>query len=191
MKTFDEVWKVTDKIPGNFSRRSAEKLYEFAQMVPQYGYVVEVGVDQGRSASLLLEAQRDRMYSLYLIDAWEVGPPDNMEKVQKLREQFGGCVNIMKLKSVEAALSPEQFGTDYCLNHFDLIHIDAYHFDNIDDGGPSLDCAAWMPKVKSGGVACFHDYNSCFPDVNKAVDKYCAGWEDLGDWDGLAIRRKP
>lgn len=113
-----------------------------------------------------------------LVDSWESVLIDNMAKVQKLADRFDGHVTIINAKSVDAAhLVSGPIG---------LIHIDANHYDD----NPGNDCEAWLPKLVSGGVVCFHDYGS-FPAVTAAVDKHTAGWEDLGVWDSLAIRRKP
>lgn len=185
MKTWEELWKFTDSIPGSFTKLSGEKLLKYAMDVPPFGCIVEVGVDQGRSASLLMEAIWHTSTELWLIDKWESILADNALKVHKLRSKFPPSINcyILRESSVNAA-------ADLTLS-IDLIHIDAHHHDDIPDGGPELDCAGWLPKVKSGGVACFHDYDSTFHDVKKAVDKHTAGWEDLGVWDSLAIRRKP
>jgi hypothetical protein len=87
--------------------------------------------------------------------------------------------NIIHAKSTTVAILPGVV--------FDLIHIDANHYDD----NPANDCEDWLPHLLPGGVACFHDYQSTFPAVTEAVDKYTAGWIDLGVWDGLAIRRKP
>lgn len=186
MKTFEEVWEFTDKIPGSFTRLSAEKLFEHAQTVPYEGLIVEVGVDQGRSASVILQAAEALAPTLLLVDSWESVLIENKEKVKRLTDQFPDIMTMIwhgnSLQAVVAIPSSVRI---------DLIHIDAHHFDDTETGGPSRDCEAWMPLVRPGAVACFHDYNSCFPDVNIAVDKFCAGWEDLGVWDGLAIRRKP
>lgn len=184
MKHFIDVWKFTDKIPGSFTRLSGEMLYSAA--LQSNGPIVEVGVDQGRSASLLLAAVAGSDQNVILIDSWESVLIENMAKVEMMALDFPSSIfSVLNMKSVDAAAELK------LLPPIGLIHIDAHHFDDIPDGGPSADCIAWLPMVRAGGVACFHDYNSCFPDVNIAVDKYCAGWEDMGDWDGLAIRRKP
>jgi hypothetical protein len=183
MKSFEEVWAFTDKIPGSFSQVSAEKLYALALSVPNSAMIAELGVNEGRSLSLMLQGTVGRHPSFLLVDTWGSVPPENRFKAEGLVKAFAVNYLLMQMKSTEAAKAFDK--------PLDLIHIDAYHFDNIPDGGPSLDCEMWLPKVKPGGVACFHDYNSCFPDVNIAVDKFTAGWEDLGVWDGLAIRRKP
>lgn len=178
MKPFDEIWQFTDAIPGSFTRLSAEKLYEYARQCE--GTIVEVGVDQGRSASLLLEAARGRC-DVVLIDSWESVLIDNMGKVRSMANRFDSdvVVTIIHGRSVPAAGRIE--------DGIDLIHIDANHY----EPNPALDCEAWLPKLKSGGVACFHDYDSTFHAVKEAVDKYTEGWEHLGNWDSLAIRRKP
>ncbi len=184
MKTFDEIWAFSDTIPGSFTRLSGEKLYEYAMQVPPKAITVEVGVDQGRSASILLAAAESTGAELILADKWESILVDNMYKVQALTRQFSSVRSFI-IHGSSAAV-----GAAYAMD-IDLIHIDAHHHDDISDGGPNLDCQAWLPKVKSGGVACFHDYDSTFHDVKKAVDRYTAGWENLGEWDSLAIRRKP
>ena len=142
---------------------------------------VEVGVDQGRSASVLLHAARIFGASVYLIDSWESVLIDNLWKVQSMAiNNFPDVLcHVINKKSVDAARE--------VVGLIDLIHIDANHYDD----NPAKDCEAWLPKLRSGGVACFHDYGATFPAVTEAVDKYTAGWEDLGIYDGLAIRRKP
>lgn len=178
--TFEEVFEFTDKIPGSFTRVSCAKLYEYALQVPHGGLMVEVGVDQGRSASLMLQAARQNDAAVVLVDSWESVLIDNKAKVDALCEQFPGVRwTTIVGTSVNAA---KAIGAE-----IDLIHIDANHYDD----NPANDCEAWLPKLRSGGIACFHDYESCFPDVTPAVDKYTAGWEHLGNHDGLAIRRKP
>jgi predicted O-methyltransferase YrrM len=182
MKTFDQLWEFTDKIPGSFTRLSGEKLYEFASYVPAGGYIAEIGVDQGRSASLLLAASENTGAHVYLIDSWESILIDNCWKVKRLKEKYKVDGMVMRWFSDEAAGEFED-------GSLDMTHIDAnHHAPHPDD-----DCRLWMPKLKPGGVASFHDYSEAktFTAVKAAVDKYCAGWEDLGEWDSLAIRRKP
>ncbi len=182
MKTFEEVWAFTNNIRGDFTRLSAEKLYAAGLSVPKHGTIAEIGVSYGRSLSVLLQSaiQADALF--VLVDTWENGA-ENLASVKELLRTLQPNCMLLEMKSTAAA--------KIFVEPLDLIHIDAYHFDNIPDAGPSMDCELWLPKVKSGGLACFHDYDSCFPDVNIAVDKFTAGWENLGAWDGLAIRRKP
>ena len=179
---FQEVWEYIKDITGSFTRTNAEKLYEVALQAD--GVMVEVGVDQGRSASVLLFAARQTGASLLLVDSWPSVLIHNMGRVSdRLADDFLDIsCQIAHGLSVEVA--------PIVKSELSLVHIDANHYGE----GPEEDCVAWLPKLRSGGFACFHDYgtgNEAFKAVDVAVDKHCAGWEDLGAWEGLGIRRKP
>jgi hypothetical protein len=184
--TFDDIWPYTDDIPGSFTRLSGEKYYEQAL---QSRTIVEVGVDQGRSASLLLFAARETRAHVILVDSWPGIMIDNLVKVRnRLAADFSDVfVDVLHMPSAHAG--------HWIRETLDMVHIDAHHGDgagNCDTGsGPWIDCQVWLPKLNHGGVACFHDYDATFPAVTDAVNVYTEGWEHLGNWDGLAIRRKP
>ena len=179
MKPFEEVWEFTDKIPGSFQQISGVMLYFYAVQSP--GLMVEIGVDQGRSASILLAAAAQTGARVILIDSWESVLIDNKYKVQKLCDSFPGSKTVIVHGKSEWA---EKLWMD---GEADLIHIDANHCDD----NPDKDCSLWLPKLKSKGIACFHDYDSSFHAVKVAVDKHTEEWEDLGVYESLAIRRKP
>lgn len=142
--------------------------------------LAEIGVDQGRSASVLFESAKQTGSSLILVDSWESVLIDNYYKVKKLADLYPAVVTaIHREKSVDAAAHSDV--------ELSLVHIDAHHYDDW----PTSDCEAWLPKLKSGGVACFHYVGAGFLAVTRAVNDYCERWEDLGNWDSLAIRRKP
>jgi len=173
--TFEEVFQSVDQVPGSFIEESCRAL--FAQALKARGILVEVGVDQGRSASVLLHAVSETGAELILVDSC----PIHISKVQALIESFPNArAEILFKDSVTAALDVP--------GPLSLIHIDADHYGT----SPAEDCRAWLPKIEPGGVACFHDYGSesTFPEVTLAVDKYTKGWEDLGTWGGLAVRRR-
>jgi hypothetical protein len=178
---FREGWWRAEGIPGSYTRLNAAKLWEYAHHVPIGGTIVELGVDRGRSASIILASIETTNADFYLIDSWESILIENRRKVEKLLGEFSRLANyhIVQAKSTPP---PEWFQLG-----IDLLHIDADHY----LGGVDKDCEAWLPQVKHGGVALFHDYGSTFPVVTQSVDKYTVGWEDLGNWDSLAIRRKP
>lgn len=176
---FERAFEYTDKIPGAFNWLSCKKLFEAAQACGG-GMMVEVGVDQGRSASLLLAAARVTGSEVILVDSWESCLVENLEKVRRMTMDFPDVrVRILHMRSVIAS--------DAVPGPIDLVHIDANHYDD----SPDNDCTIWLSKVRPGGYACFHDFESCFPAVTEAVNKHTAGWEDLGSWESLAVRRKP
>ena len=176
---FHSQWQLTDKIPGSFTKTSGFHLFEHALECPNL--MVEVGVDQGRSASLLLAAAYVTGARVILIDSWESLLVDNLQKVRHLISKFPDVsVTIIHETSERAAAL-------WMDGEADLIHIDANHYDD----NPDKDCKLWLPKLKSGGIAAFHDYRSSFPALTDAVDRYTEEWISLGDYDSLAIRRKP
>ncbi len=178
MKPFADIWPFTDSIPGSFTELSASKLYQYA--CGAKGVIAEIGVDQGRSASVLFEAAAQTGASLILVDSWESVLIDNYYKVKRLREFYPSVVTgIHRMTSVDAAHAIDV--------ELSLVHVDANHRDWY----PANDCDAWLPKLKPNGIACFHDYHQSWPSVIAAVNSRTRDWEDLGVWDSLAIRRKP
>ena len=177
---FEQVWKRVDKTPGSFTHMNARKYFEYAAQVPGDGVIVEVGVDQGRSANVLLAVSEMTGVQVRLVDSWESILIDNYQKVLDLVKTYPKAhAVVQRLASKEAAKQLRKA--------VDLVLIDANHYFEA----PGIDCEAWLPKIKDGGIAMFHDYQATFPAVTLAVDKYTANWEDLGSWESLAIRRKP
>jgi len=67
-------------------------------------------------------------------------------------------INPIVMSSVEAARRYEDESLDF-------VYIDADHSYNA----IKADIAAWLPKVKQGGILGGHDYSKLFPGVVKAV----------------------
>lgn len=181
IKDFEPVFLRMNRIPGSYTEMNAATLYKYAMQLDRQDKVVEIGVDQGRSASILLHCANQRGNRVLLIDSWESLLFENYWKVSNLFSRYPAVkVGIIHAKSSEC-VDEEVF------NSIDMLHIDADHY----VGGIDVDCKLWLPKLKSGGVVLFHDYASTFPAVTEAIDTYTEGYEDLGSWDSLAVRRKP
>ena len=181
------VFEFTDRIPGSFTKINVEAYYACAleicrvEPIPVFA---EIGVDQGRSASVIAQAiretQRTEDARLILVDSWESVLIDNKERVRQRLEPFRVHTAILHMKSALAAEEVED-------RSIHMLLIDADHSGDH----PGEDCRLWLPKVKPGGIVCCHDYASGFEAVDLAVARWTAGWEDLGNHDGLAIRGKP
>ena len=140
--------------------------------------IAEVGVFLGRSMSWIFEPCRENGNVIWAVDNWlgagSVRGPKLQEGFLDTRDKWDAR-DFVSIASGDSSEVAGTFDDDY----FDLVMIDGAH----DYEGVKRDLKAWMPKVKSGGVLCGHDYCPKFhPAVIKAVD------ELVGDLDGLAHR---
>jgi predicted O-methyltransferase YrrM len=182
MSDFDRLWSYTT--PSTFHEASARKLYEVALTCK--GVYVEVGVNKGTSATLLLGAAQKTGAKVILVDRWNSVLRDNYETVCKHVAQYFPDVlsEIMFMDSLAAV--PIVRDT---IGQIDLLHLDA---DNGWQNTIGPNCKAWFPLLKPGGIVCIFDYVAApFPQVKEIVDVACEGWEDLGVTGSLAVRRKP
>src|SRR3990167_6750771 len=182
LMTFEEAWAVCDAIPGSFTKTNAQALWDVCQTLPLNAFIAEVGVDQGRSASILMAASKPG-WIVALVDAWESILIDNKLKVENMLKQFSRTEHgLAWIINAPSALAGQDVK-----DPLHLVHIDANHY----SPHPAEDCEVWLPKLVSGGIAAFHDYQATFPAVTKAVDKYTKGWPVVGNFESLAVRRKP
>lgn len=143
---------------------------EIAEWIPAGGTWVEVGVYSGKSFSFGLVECLNRGKKIDMVavdmfpDEWIYGMrPDGLTVWDKFNGgmmPLDGHFRIVKGRSTDAA------------HHFknrsiDFVFIDAAHdYDNV-----TADIAAWLPKVKVGGIMAGHDYDDDYRNgVVKAVN---------------------
>jgi hypothetical protein len=148
------------------------------------GNVCEVGVDAGEYFAQIMRCKPKLAVA---VDGWELCrnttgmySAADLESFAKGQNaffaKFGQCPNVQivnELSFMAAAKFTDGF--------FDFVYIDASH----DYDSASHDIAAWLPKVKRGGVLGGHDYNEGnFGGqpfgVIRAVDELIAakGWRE-------------
>ncbi len=141
---------------------------------------VEVGSWAGRSSHAILSGSKGKVYC---VDTWK-GAKDifdstnAMAKERDMLEVFKRNVghfpnlNIVVKPSIEAA-------KDFEDNSIDVCFIDAGHtYEEVLD-----DIDAWLPKVKSDGILCGHDYlPNTWMGVVKAVDERFGKPDKVVDW---------
>jgi len=165
-----------ETIPG-FSDGPLLDLYrEIARRVPANGSVVEVGSWLGHSAAFLAVEiiNLGKQPTIYAVDTWTgimatnsapwgIDIPGDMCPAfinNMIKGGVGSHVHPMQLSSVQAAAT-------FADGSQDVVFIDGDHtYDFV-----KADILAWMPKVKSGGWLCGHDYRPEDPGVIKAVDE--------------------
>lgn len=184
---FKRAWWMTEDIPGSFTKLNAATYYALAMEMPKDARIVEVGVDQGRSMSMMLQGLYKRQSAkVCLVDSWESVLIDNKAKVEKMIKQFDDDgqlkVHVMHMKSEDAGRLVEN-------ETLDLVHIDGCHYSPVID----LDLDTWCPKIKVGGYLAMHDCKATFPDVDRCVEEKITSnksWRFVGIWDSLAVWRR-
>ncbi len=128
--------------------------YESLEKVVKYAgakKIAEIGVDKGQTTRHIIETCAPELYILVDI----VRDPDLTEFIKSYPH-----IHYHIMPSVEAAKLVDE-------RSFCLVFIDADHtYQAVKD-----DIAAWMPKVKVGGVLCGHDYGRPKWQVTPAVDE--------------------
>jgi len=124
--------------------------------------MAEIGVSKGRLMRVILRSDAGKKITDYFaIDPWENEPHWNRDSdyagVSRYMIWFP-ALKVFRLESIVAApLFPD--------GRLDLVYIDGGH--NYTD--VSQDIAAWLPKIRKGGIVCGHDFGGKRPGVERAV----------------------
>jgi hypothetical protein len=143
---------------------------EFVQILQNGSSFVEIGSWKGRSISFFaVEAiNAEKNIKCFCVDTWR-GSAEHAQEVNVVNdtlhslflnnvEPVAHFITPIRKPSVEAA-------ADFQDESVDIVFIDGDHdYQPVKD-----DIAAWIPKVKNGGLITGHDY--LLPSVKKAVDE--------------------
>lgn len=167
-----------------YTRKEAMLLAKYACQIPVGGTAVEIGVYVGHTASVLLNLEEDLSLGIALVDCWSWMMPHSKASFDLMMERFPNSrYEPFWMLSSEANSKFREMVPAFLI---DYIHIDGDH--DWRDTGVNNDCELWLPLLRSGGVAVFHDHN-CEP-VARAVAQYCPGW--AGEQAGrTVVRIKP
>lgn len=161
VRSFEDMWAVTDTIFGAFTQDEARTLYTSAVEMGEKKNFVEIGCYMGRSTSLLSMIAKDNQCDFTTIDIFITTPEgvsDPKAEFIKNMQAVDGNYTLMNMESEEAAGIYKQ--------KVDLIFIDGDHQDFM----VQKDIDLWQPKMNKGGLMLFHDYGSSWVGVGKAVD---------------------
>jgi predicted O-methyltransferase YrrM len=128
-------------------RRGLQKLI---QHLPKHIEMVEVGCYRGESTEMFLQ----HVKILHAVDIWTVPETEAM-----FDDALRNYKNMRKIKkpSTEAA-------KDFKAGSLGFVYIDADHTHKA----VKEDIAAWLPKIKRGGMIGGHDY--CFASYPGVID---------------------
>lgn len=151
---------------------------EFIRNLPKNSVGAEIGVFSSYLTMMIVEeVQPSKLYTVDAFQAWSENsgydgdfPHENNELIaRELTKQYE-CVDLrVGMSAVVATSFPSE-----CL---DWVYIDACH----EYYWAKKDFDAWIPKVRSGGLICGHDYPSPYLDeaqdqfmgVKQVVAEYC------------------
>lgn len=149
--------------------------------LPRASQMVEVGVNEGHFAQLLLETWEE--LELYVgVDPWRVWPAerylDIANAVDQTTHDLHYASTIQRLAPYEERVvlirqTSEEAARLFLNESVDVVYIDAqHHYEAV-----LQDLLIWWPKVRPGGLLCGHDYlldvldNTIFT-VKPAVEKF-------------------
>lgn len=170
---------------------SLEELRSLAEAalcaVPLGGVMAEIGVFCGRSLSILLQVARTLHATVYACDPFRWNGLLAEPSAHVIMTQFKD-VDLRFTRGTSWEMK-QSFPIDETI---DLLHVDGDHTD------VETDCRLWLPVLRPGGVAIFHDVDDdprATYDVYTPVQKYTGDWQTLW-WDKheaghQMCRRKP
>lgn len=148
-------------IPGHMLQEELEQIEYLASLVPENGNIVEIGSLFGRSAVAWAKSCHPSV-NVYCVDLFHnvmVNP--SVSFYEDFIKNTQDMPNIIPIR----AFSPYAFETKLPDVKFDLVFLDAIHTNPSDIDNIRY----FLPKIKSGGILCGHDYDFGWPDVVQNV----------------------
>jgi predicted O-methyltransferase YrrM len=181
--TIDEAVVECLKIQG---WKTQDELVWLARQAQKSKVVIDIGCWRGRTTKLMAAVMRHRGV-LVAVDHLAVGYTGETARNQILRTE--GNLKILQdfLKNLDKEISEglvqaifmdgdeAREAVKNCLNGIraDFCWIDGDHkYEDV-----VADIKAYLPLMKPGGVFAGHDYEKSFPDVMRAVEELCPGFE--------------
>lgn len=186
MKSLEEIYQIVEESSHEtaFNLGECEALYNHLHQLPDGANVVEIGVQFGRSASVIAEVGKEKNFNFTAVDNWlEEYSKEALPHFEAQIEKHGWKVDKLWMDSSMAS--------KIYTKKIDLIHIDGDH----EYKGVLSDIEHWLPKIKKGGFACFDDYgHDSLPGIWQACNEYFGkhkNWSFLGRYGNkLGVYKK-
>lgn len=163
MRSFLEMWEYTKNVYGSFTISEARAMYEVVSKLPRHSVVVEIGSYCGRSSSLIgqLAAEPELDLDFTCVDnfitSWE-----GKDVEQEFRKNMIRPLVKFQLLTMSSRRASHLFDDE----EVNVLFIDGDHTYE----GAQADITLWLPKMDMSGTILFHDYNSSWDGVKKAVE---------------------
>jgi predicted O-methyltransferase YrrM len=177
MLDFEEIYQTRVERCSHetaFNKEESKALFDLAMTLPENSTMLEIGIEFGRSTTLLGHVAKENNLIFVAIDSWigEYGEAAKTHVEQVLLGEWQLPIEILHTTSLLGAYDRQG-------DHFDLVHIDGDHsYESV-----LIDCTLWLPYIFIGGYACFDDYgHESLPDVYRAVQYWMTNVEP-GCWE--------
>lgn len=187
MKTLEEIYQIVEESSHEtaFNFGEVDGLFRQLLTLRSKALIVEVGVQFGRSTTVLAEYQKERPFTkVIVIDNWVETPEAEKHFLSQIKKHNWN-LEVLSMDSAEAS---KLIGD----RKIDLLHIDGDHRYE----GVLADCENFIPKVRKEGIVCFDDYGHPNLDgVKKAIGDYIEKTDSLlyketfGNKLGVFIKR--
>ena len=143
-----------------FDESECVTYYNLLMSLAPHALVIEVGLQFGRSSAIALQVCKAQNLRYWGIDSF-TEPPEAEAKWLAMAQPFRPF-KLSKMTANEVLVGEP----------IDLILIDGDHsYQGVHD-----DCEHFLPKVRQGGYACFHDFQrQSLPAVTNGVRDYMDG----------------
>jgi MMP 1-O-methyltransferase len=176
--------KLADHIDGPISADEGAHLAYLASLIKPGGIVLEIGTNQGKSASFMafgLRHAHNHKARVHCVDLWDIGGPSQQHNYRNpvIEERFLANMTRLGLDKVVVGHKAEsvEFSKTW-EGEIDLLFIDAGHkYEEV-----KADYEAWSKFVPVGGFIAFHDVFDMWPGIVKLYNEEVLPDERWGDW---------
>jgi predicted O-methyltransferase YrrM len=182
-----DALEISTKIRGWYDENELASLWKMCTEAVRKDGILEVGCFAGRSSSVLAQFVRTLQFPVQLtfVDPFLPEFMNGMNILSAKKEftrhlgEIGVPYTLIEKRSIDAAVGdfPESI---------DFLHIDGDHR----RVGVETDCFLLLPRVRLGGIVCFHDYGRPGFEVQAVVDDLCSEWEVIGTFGTVRALQK-
>lgn len=179
--TFDEVMQFTRNVSGNaaFEDEECKLFYDTLVTLPPHSKIIEVGVEFGRSTSIILQVAREKQFQVYLIE------PSPQSRFLEMAAQIGVPYTLIAMTTHQYVVQGQQIAP----RSVGLVHIDGSHTAK----DVAVDCAWLLPMVHKRGYMAAHDYGrDSLPEVYPTINGYVMNdrWQKVDHKGTLLVMRR-